>query len=363
MKKYKRIVVKVGTKVITSRDRTLDTEMVSAIASQVSSVRDAGTEIVLVTSGAIGAGIWLMGLGKRPKELSMLQAAAAVGQNYLMGVYSAVFKKRGYLAGQILLTQDDFNDRKRYLNIEHTIDTLLKHRAIPVINENDTVATEEIRCGDNDRLSALVSGVCGADALIMLTDVEGLLDEKGGLIRFVDGISQKITRLGGKSHCDLGTGGMITKLGAARIATRSGIDCIIANGRLDRVLEKIVLDKDSIGTVFKSQKDGFIAKKRWLAYSSRPHGSIRVDNGARDAIAKGNKSLLASGILGVTGKFISGDAVSITDADGIEFARGQSNYSADEVMKIKGVRSSKFKSILGYETSEEVIHIDNLVIL
>ena len=270
MQKNKRVVVKVGTKVITSKDRSLDLDMISRLVSQISSAMNSGVEMVLVTSGAIGAGMSMLGLKKRPTDLSYLQATAAIGQSHLMHLYSGLFRAKGYNIGQILLTQEDFNDRARFLNIKHTINVLLRHKAIPVINENDTVATEEIKCGDNDRLSSLVADLSGANSLVLLSDVDGLLDEKGRVIKFVGDINRKITKLGGKSHCDLGTGGMATKLEAAGLAARAGIACVIANGREKDVIKKILTGK-SPGTAFgivKTSGGDKSAKKRWMEYSS-----------------------------------------------------------------------------------------------
>lgn len=362
MQKYKRIVVKVGTKVITSEDRALDKERIKDIAYQISDIQDKGIGVLLVTSGAIGAGMWLLGLKKRPSDLHELQAAASIGQNYLMHLYSEYFKLRGYLAGQILLTQEDFNDRKRYLNIKHTIDTLLGHNAIPIINENDTVATDEIKCGDNDRLSSLVADLCQANKLIILTDVEGLIDKDGRLITLVQDINQKILALAGSSHCDLGTGGMATKIESAKTVTQAGIECVIANGKKKDVLLDIMRGEE-VGTTFKSAKSGLLAKKRWIAFSSKSKGTISVDEGADRALKKKNKSLLASGIVGVKGDFASGEVVSIEGPKNREIARGITNYSSDEISKIKGLKSNKFKSTLGYERGDEVVHKDNLVII
>ena len=363
MQKRRKIVVKVGTKVITSKDRALDKERLEDIVRQICDIRDKGVDVLLVTSGAIGAGLWLLGLKKRPTDLSELQAIAAIGQNHLMHLYSEYFRKRGYLTGQVLLTQEDFNDRERYLNIKHTMDALLGHGAVAIINENDTVATEEIRCGDNDRLSSLVADLCQAEKLILLTDVDGLLDESGSVIGFVSEVTQKILKLGGKSHCDLGTGGMATKIEAARAATKAGIDCIIANGRAKDVLSRIVIGGEPVGTVFESGRKAFVAKKRWIAFSSKPKGSIRVDDGARKALSEKDRSLLASGIISAEGTFASGDAVSIAGEDGEEFARGLSNYSSGEISKIKGLKTSGYKGALGYKGRDEVVHKDNLVIL
>lgn len=363
MLKCKRVIIKVGTKVITSKDRTLDIAEINHIVSQISEIMDRGTEVILVTSGAIGAGMSLLNLGKRPHPLAYLQAVAAVGQSYLMSIYSKCFKREGYHVGQILLTQEDFNDRIRYLNIKNTINSLLKHKAMPVINENDTVATDEIKCGDNDRLSAMVAGLCEADKLILLTDVDGLLDEEGKVISLVHEITPRILRLGGRSHCDLGKGGMATKIDAARIVNSSGIDCVIAPGKKSNVLYKIIIEGEAIGTAFKSQKANFSAKKRWIAFSPKPKGAIRIDDGAKEALMKKDKSLLASGILKADGDFRAGDVVGIADSLGKEFARGVTNYSSEEISKIKGLKTSSFKDILGYKGHDEVIHKDNLAIL
>lgn len=363
MRKYKRIVVKIGTKVIASRDRALDASGVSDIASQVSAIMNKGIEVIIVTSGAIGAGLSLLNMKKRPSDLASLQATAAIGQNHLMQLYSEHFKKEGYRVGQILLTQEDFNDRKRYLNIKHTINTLLLYKAVPIINENDTVATEEIKCGDNDRLSGLVADLCGADILIMLSDVDGLLDADGRVIRHVREINPDILKLGGKSQCDLGTGGMATKIEAAKTVAKAGIECVIANGKEKAVLTRIVLEDEDIGTSFESGKERHVARKRWIAYSSKSKGSIVVDDGAGEALRKKNKSLLASGITALVGDFAAGDVVVIVDKKGMEFAKGVVNYSSVEIAKIKGLKTSQFKSVLGYDGMDEVIHKNNLVVL
>jgi glutamate 5-kinase len=280
-----------------------------------------------------------------------------------MRLYSESFKERGYLVGQILLTQEDFNDRARYLNIKHTIEALLAHGVIPVINENDTVATEEIKCGDNDRLSSLVADICQAGKLILLTDVDGLLDENGKVIRFVEEVTGKILKLGGKSLCDLGTGGMATKISAAKAATGAGIDCVIANGAEKDILTRIVLEGELAGTVFACSRKSLDARKRWIAYSSKPKGMIIVDEGAVAALKHKDRSLLASGIVSVDGVFSSGDVVGIASKDGGEFARGISNYSSAEVGKLKGSRTSAYKQALGYKGADEVVHKDDLVII
>ena len=253
MKKYKRVVVKVGTKVITSKDKGLDLSCMGEIASQIAILTQGGTGVILVTSGAIGAGMSILNMKKRPSGLGLLQATAAIGQSHLMRVYSELFKPFNFNIGQVLLTQEDFNERSRSLNIKHTINMLLEHRAIPVINENDTVATDEIKCGDNDRLSGLVAQLCQAGLLILLTDVDGLLDADGKVIREVLEVTPRILKLGGKSACDLGTGGMATKLKAARSAVKAGINCVIANGRHKDAILKIAAGAGYIGTAFHSR--------------------------------------------------------------------------------------------------------------
>ncbi|MFA6321040.1 MAG: glutamate 5-kinase [Candidatus Omnitrophota bacterium] len=363
MKQYKKIVIKVGTKVITAKDRSLDLERMKGLVSQVADVIGGGVDVILVTSGAIGAGLSLLGLKKRPSDLASLQATAAIGQNRLMQLYSEFFKPFKLHVGQILLTQEDFNDRARYLNIKHTINNLLKHKAVPVINENDTVATEEIKCGDNDRLSSLVADVCQADLLVLLTDVDGLLDKDGSVVREVVQINSQVLKLGGKSHCDLGTGGMITKLEAARTVTQAGMDCVIANGREKDIIAKVACSCEGVGTIFRAAKSGIIAKKRWIAFSSRTKGVICVDGGAEVALRQKNKSLLASGIVSAGGNFHSGDVVSIENKKGIEIARGVTNYSNYDLIKIKGLKTSDFKAALGVEGPDEVVHKDNLVII
>ena len=363
MSKNKIVVIKIGTKVLKpSSDKSLDKVLLKGLIGQISDILDRGFKVIVVTSGAIGAGMGLLGMKKRPVKLEELQAAASIGQSSLMHLYSDYFKERGFLAGQILLTQEDFNDRNRYLNIKKTIETLFSHHAVPVINENDTVSTEEIRCGDNDRLSSLVSDLCRADILILLTDVDGLLDEKCNVINFVDDMSSRVTKLARSSRCELGTGGMASKLESIVRATASGIECVIANGKTKNIIVDII-DGKLVGTRFRSSGTKLLAKKRWIAFSSKPRGSIYVDNGAREALSNKNKSLLASGIVSVDGQFAAGDVVRITDRSFREFARGLTNYSSSELSKIKGLKTGEIKNALGYKTRDEVVHKDDLVIL
>ncbi|MDP3791811.1 MAG: glutamate 5-kinase [Candidatus Omnitrophota bacterium] len=362
MAKDKIVVIKIGTKVIASSDKTLDKDKLKDVIGQISDILDKGFRVIVVTSGAIGAGMGLLGLKKRPVKLSQLQATASIGQGHLMQLYSGYFKERGYLVGQILLTQEDFNDRVRYLNIKYTIQTLLDHKAVPVINENDTISTEEIKCGDNDRLSSLVGDLCHANMLILLTDVGGLLDEKCNVINFVDEITPRILKLTRSSQCELGTGGMASKLDAIRKAAASGIECVIANGKTKNILVDII-DGKSVGTKFKASVSKLLAKKRWIAFSSKAKGAIVVDSGAKEALLHKDKSLLASGIVEVDGNFTAGDVVKVTDKTFREFAKGLANYSSSELLKIKGLKTGEIKSVLGYKGADEVIHKDNLAII
>ena len=362
MAKHKTVVIKIGTKVIASSDRSLDRQSLKTIVDQIADVLDKDIRVIVVTSGAIGAGMGLLGLKKRPVKLEELQATASIGQSHLMQLYSGYFKERGYHVGQILLTQEDFNDRKRYLNIRYTIQTLLGHKAVPIINENDTISTEEIKCGDNDRLSSLVSDLCHADTLILLSDVDGLLDENCNVISEVDEITSRISKLTRSSKCELGTGGMASKLDAIGKAAASGTECVIANGRNKNVIVDIVSGK-RVGTRFVASSSKLLAKKRWIAFSSKAKGTIVVDSGAKEALSDKNRSLLSSGIVGLDGSFAVGDMVKITDKTFKEFARGLTNYSSSEILKIKGLKTGQIKTALGYKGADEVVHKDNLVIL
>lgn len=368
MIKYKRILIKIGTGVITSGSNALDRKKIRAIVSQVAGIAARGVDVLIVTSGAICAGMGALKKCSRPQSLPELQACAAIGQNQLMKMYGEFFKDKGYVSAQILLTQDDLTDRKRYLNAKNTIFTLLKKGVIPVINENDTVSTEEIKFGDNDRLSSLVANLAEVDLLVMLSTVEGLCeyDKKGKRVLRCIGIVDKITRdvenLAIKEKSKTGIGGMVSKLEAAKIATSSGIPCVIANGNIKDILIKIFEGK-SVGTLFLASREAMSARKHWIAYTSKVLGSIKVDNGARDALVKGNKSLLASGITEETGKFDVGDVVSIMDETGQQFARGLTNFSSMELKKIKGLKSGEIKDMLGYKYYDEIVHRNNLVIL
>lgn len=360
--KYKKIVIKIGTSTLGNPDGSLKEDVLEGVASQICELLDKNMKVTLVSSGAISAGISLLKLRSVPNSLSDLQAVAAIGQNELMRLYHEAFKRRGYMVGQVLLTQEDFNDRRRYLNIKYTIDALLAKKIVPIVNENDTVSTEEIKCGDNDRLSSLVSDLSGADALIILTNVDGLYDQNKKVITAVENVTKDIKRLV-LGKCSFFTkGGMMTKIEAAERVTHSGIDCYIANGSNKKIISDILSGK-GLYTYFKAQPKKEKAKKRWIAYSSKVKGGIVVDDGAKKALVSLNKSLLASGIIKKEGGFKAGDAVGIYDLSRKEFARGLINYSSKEIDRIKGLKTSEIEAVLGYKDHDEVIHRDNLTIL
>jgi len=364
----KTIVVKIGTKVLTKKATGLDKTRMKELVGQVSEVKKDGVKVVLVSSGAIVCGMGLLGYKRRPSALSELQACAAVGQSHLMQAYDDFFNAHGILTAQVLLTQADLNDRKRYVNAKHTLLTLLNKGVVPIVNENDTVSTEEIKFGDNDKLSSLVAHLVEAEQLILLSDVDGLhrCDRNKKMekdpIAVVAKISDEIECMAKKCSDDLGKGGMASKIEAARTVTTSGIACTVANGGRANVLIDIIRGEE-VGTRFLPASSKLAAKKRWVGFSVKPKGEIRVDSGARDALAKKNKSLLSSGIIATKGEFQRGDIVRIADSDGAEFARGIVNYSSGDLSKIKGLKTGEIQKVLGCKIADEVVHRDNLVIL
>jgi len=351
-KKYKRIVIKIGSSLLCTGDKGINSGLVGEITAELASLLNEKKEVVLVSSGAIALGMHALKLSQRPKELSLLQSASATGQNLLMNVYATSFKERGLTIAQVLLTWEDFNDRRRYLNAKNTLLTLLKLGVVPIINENDTVSTDEIKFGDNDRLSALVASLISADLLIILSDVDGLLaKDKKTIVRVVSEINAKIKALACPTDKKTSVGGMITKLEAAKIAVDSGIPCVIANGKKQGTILANVKDPGKTGTLFVSKKSYLAAKKRWIAFGSRPKGKIIVDEGAKRALLN-KKSLLAVGIVATEGVFENADIVSIVGKDNFEFARGKVSLASRQLENIKGARFAK-----------EVIHSDNIVIL
>ena len=363
------IVVKVGTRVLTGPDGLLDTARIEALGRQFDAALAEGRRIVLVSSGAVGAGMGRMGLTARPQELASLQAVAAIGQSCLIEAYERAFRGRGRHAAQVLLVADDLQDRSRYLNIRNTLRALLDYGAIPVINENDTVSVEELRTsfGDNDRLAALVATLLGAPLLLLLSDVDGLYDRHPGepgaaILRQVPRIDAGVEGLARDRLGGLSKGGMASKIAAARIVTEAGGSCIIASGRNDQVLDE-VRRGDPVGTLFTSRAAAVPAWKRWLGWSADPRGSVVVDAGAREAVVDGGRSLLAAGIVAVEGSFASGDVVALTTGNGRPFARGLVNYPADELRRIVGLKTDRIAAVLGSVPYEAVIHRDNLAIV
>ncbi len=364
----KRLVIKIGSNILASEDNGLDLERIRSIADDISSVRDAGYEVVVVSSGAVAAGMKKLELKEKPRNVILKQASAAVGQSSLMWAYEKCFNTYGKKVAQILLTRDDFSDRKRYINSRNTLITLLSYAVVPIINENDTVATDEIRFGDNDHLASLVAGLIDAERLIILSDVDGLFSEDPArnpgarLIEIVEKITPEIEETAGGSGSTLGTGGMFSKLLAAKRAVHHGILVNIINGRKKGAISS-VLSGVHLGTEFRPRETRLSSKKGWIAYACRTKGGIVIDNGAVKALAQGGKSLLPSGIISVSGSFEAGDAVYCTDSRGNRVAKGLTNYSSMEIERIRGRKTSEIEGILGYRYSDEVIHRDNLVLV
>lgn len=351
----KRVVVKVGSSLLyPGRDSgTAGPGVLKNVARQAASLAKSGVDVIIVSSGAIGFGMSRLGLRNRPRELSLLQAAAAVGQNEMINIYRQVFSSCGLHCGQVLLTWEDFVERRRYLNAKVTLQKLLRLGAVPVVNENDTVAVDEIKFGDNDRLSVLVAGMVSADLLLNLSDVDGLLGaDRKNVIREVGAITAEIRKLAAPTGNRSSVGGMITKLDSAGIAMKSGIPYVIANGRVKNTIRQAVADPRSTGTFFVPARGGrMAARERWIAFGSRPKGRLIVDDGAKKALLS-RKSLLCVGITDSEGAFRPGDIVCISDRKGNDFARGRAALAAEVVMSMKGKYFPK-----------EAVHCDDIAVL
>jgi len=367
-KKLRRVVVKIGSSLLSDRQR-IDRGRLEILVEDLCALHDRGLDVIVVTSGAIASGVARMGIKEAPKTIPQRQAAAAVGQINLMAAYQEFFAARGRLVGQILLTGDDLANRRRYLNARHTIESLLAARVVPVANENDTVAVEEIKLGENDNLSAMIATLVDANLLVILSDVDGLYtrdprrDPDARLIELVEQPTGRVLALASDSAGPVGTGGMASKMNAARKASLAGIATVIANGSRPRVLQSIVDPKTSIGTLVLPQGDRLTRRKHWIGYTLKPGGSLIVDQGARDAIVQRGRSLLPKGIREVQGSFGVGECVRCVAPGGAEFARGLVSYSAAELVKIKGLHSAQIAAALGYKTTDEVIHRNDLVLL
>jgi glutamate 5-kinase len=364
----RRIVVKVGSGVLSHGGVGLHRPTLQALAGCLARVQAQGVEPILVSSGAILAGMEALGLTERPRDLPLKQAAAAVGQSHLMRAYEEAFQPCGGRVAQILLTQEDLRHRSRYLNARNTLFTLLGLRVLPIVNENDTVAVREIQFGDNDTLSALVAHLVQADLLVILTDTEGVFtadphrDPSARLIPLVRPQDAVASFCAEDTGSAASIGGMTSKVRAAHRAAVAGIPTVVASGRSPESVEAI-LRGEEVGTLFIPSRSRMRSRKRWLAFASLPRGGIVVDAGARGALVVGGKSLLPSGVRGTQKTFRAGDVVSLVDLAGQEFGRGLANYSRDEVEKIKGLKSDEIAGVLGAKAYDEVVHRDNLVIL
>ena len=362
------VVVKVGTNVLTAADGRLDPERLQRLADQLQRLRASGRKVALVSSGAIGAGMGRLALAKRPTDLRYLQACAAVGQGFLMRAYQECLEKHGTHTAQILLTAGDFDSRGRYLNVRNTILTLFEWNVLPIINENDTVSVAEIKFGDNDRLAAMVTNLLQAPLLILLTVVDGLFpsdprtNPHQAKLDTVPLIDAAVMDMAGGSQSTLGTGGMRSKLRAARLATAAGESVIIADGSKPGTLDAI-LAAEPVGTLFLPHGVTIPAWKRWLGFTARPKGRICLDAGACTAVQANGRSLLPIGVVKVEGDFAKGDVVALCDAQGVEFARGLTNYAAGDAARIVGLRTEQISKVLGSVPYEEIVHRDNLVVI
>ena len=373
MKKFKfsqaeKIVIKLGSSIVTNDGRGLDEKCLSSLIKQIAILNSHKKKIVLVSSGAIAAGLKKLKIKKRPNALSELQSAAAVGQMDLVQVYERLFSQNNLIAAQVLLTHDDLSDRKRYLNARSTIFNLINKNVIPVINENDTVASEEIRFGDNDSLAAMVANLIEADLLVLLTDQEGLFssdpraDNNAKLIDHAYVDDNNLDKLASGTNSEIGTGGMTTKIMAARRAALSGTHTIIASGRRVNILENLRNDQD-IGTFLQSREFKLVARKKWLADNLKLKGKIYIDQGAEKALVDQGKSLLVAGVVKVTGNFDRGEVIQCVNESGSEILKGLVNYNSEEVKKIIGVSSDKIEAILGYVNESSLIHRNNMIII
>jgi len=366
--KARRIVVKVGSSILASVEKGLHHEVFSHLAKEISDLKRKGYEIVLVSSGAIAAGMEKLGYKTRPQSITQKQATAAVGQSRLMKIYEDHFSRYQQMVAQILLTHDDLSHRRRFLNARNTLLTLLGLGIIPIINENDTVVVDEIKFGDNDNLSALITNLMEADLLIILTDIEGLCDAdprydpQARCISLVEDVDRDMGGVIGDTDGEWNVGGMVSKIQAAKKAARFGIPTVIACGTKEGVLHQILKGKE-VGTLILPKKEALSSRKHWIAFNLKPKGDVVVDEGAKKAIVQKGKSLLPSGVVKVRGAFDRGDPVSCLGPRGKEFARGLVNYSANELERIKGLKTEQIEMALGYKYSDEIIHRDDLVVL
>ena len=369
LKKAKRIVIKVGTSTSTYANGKRNFSQIDRLAREISDLQNQGKEMILVTSGAVAVGVDRMGLPGKPKTIPGKQAAAAVGQGVLMHTYEKFFADYGQIVAQVLITKTEAIDRHRYTNTRNTFMELMRQRVIPIVNENDVVALDELKIGDNDNMSALVAGIVDADLVIILSDVDGLYTANpqthpdAVIVPEVAEITPEIEASAGGVGSARGTGGMATKIQAAKAATSSGIHLVIASGTEKNAITR-VLQGEELGTLFVSRENRLQFRKRWLAFGAKIAGSIVVDDGCAKAIRKaGGCSILPAGVFAVQGEFLPGSTVSVIDKDAHELARGLVHYSSAELEQIKGCNSGEIANILGHKNFDEVIHRDDLVIL
>lgn len=362
----KRIVVKIGTSTLTNADGSLNERLIKSLVAQICKLKDAGFCVALVSSGAMGAGMGLLGIAQRPKILSRKQALAAVGQVALMHLYERLFWAHDRIIAQLLLSRGDFSDRARYLSVRNVCGELLSRGIVPIINENDPVVADELKVGDNDTLSALVAGLIDADLLVILSDIDGLYDKNPSehtdakLLSFIEKIDERVVKMAGGEGSKFGTGGMATKIAAAQMANQIGTSLIIANGRTDGILLKIAAGEE-VGTLFSAGAARLSSRKYWLAYGAISKGAVIIDAGAAEAIKSG-KSLLAVGIAEVRGEFERGEIVNVYATDGKLLAHGISNYSSCELERIAGAKSDEIEHALGYKSDDDAIHADNIAL-
>ena len=368
LRRVRRVVIKIGSQILSSTEG-IEESRLRALVRELAALHDQKKEIVVVSSGAVAAGMTRLGRKERPKSIPEKQALAAVGQIKLMALYERHFSKFDKSVAQVLLTHADLANRQRYINAKHTFQTLLELSIVPIVNENDTVAVEEMKFGDNDHLSALVATLLGADLLVILSDVEGVYDRDprvfndARLIPLIDDIKKAKGAINGMSQSALGTGGIATKVTAGEEAAAAGIPTIISSGLGARAVERVFAIEEQVGTLILPEQNRLTHRKHWIAYTLKPAGDVVVDAGAHEALVQKGRSLLPSGLKEVRGAFGVGECVRCLDGQGHEFARGLVNYSAHELNQIKGLHTSKIEKVLGYKAYDEIIHRDDLVVL
>ena len=366
--KMKRIIIKIGSSSITTSDLSINKNLIDFLMKSFLDFKKMGIGVALVSSGAIALGMHELGLKRKPKEMSLKQACASVGQAKLMEYYNFFAEKYNLKCGQILVNHDDFEDRKRMLYLSNTLDAMFKNDIIPILNENDALAVEEIKVGDNDTLAALVAPMIDADLLILFSDIDGLYDKNpkiyndAKMIEEVSSINDDIKKMCGANTSIVGTGGMITKINAAKIVTTAGCNMIICNSnKIERLID--IINGENIGTLFIKNENSFTSREHWMIYKTHSKGKIIIDDGCKNALLNNKISILPKGIIGVSNVFLKNSIVDIVDKSNNILAKGITNYSSSEISKIQGMESSLVLSIFGPESKKEVIHANNLVIL